>query len=98
MSQDDVRTVTVRIEGMVQGVFFRAWTERNARELGLDGSVRNMSDGSVEAVFSGPVETVDKMIRLCHDGPKDAVVTKVAIVDEGGGVPRGFRVLGTDWR
>ena len=46
MAQDDTRTVTVRIEGMVQGVFYRTWTEQNARELGLDGSVRNSMDGS----------------------------------------------------
>ena len=54
------RTVTVKIEGRVQGVYFRAWTYETAQSLGLDGTVRNMSDGSVEAVFSGPTHTVDE--------------------------------------
>ena len=99
MGERATRTVTVKIEGRVQGVFYRAWTEQTARLLGLDGTVRNMSDGSVEAVFSGPAVTVDKMLRLCHDGPNDAAVTKVTITHEGGTVAPGFKVIATDrWR
>jgi acylphosphatase len=98
MGADAKRTVTVKIEGRVQGVFYRAWTEQTARSLGLDGTVRNMSDGSVEAVFSGPIETVDRMIQLCHDGPKDAAVTKMTITHEGGTVAPGFKVIGTNWQ
>ena len=95
---DKRRTVTVKIEGRVQGVYYRAWTEETARKLGLDGTVRNMNDGSVEAVFSGPAEAVADMLRRCADGPKSAKVTKVTIVHEGGSVAPGFKVLGTDWR
>ena len=47
--QQATRTVTVRIDGRVQGVYYRAWTYETAQSLGLDGTVRNMSDGSVEA-------------------------------------------------
>ena len=90
---DETKIVSVKIEGRVQGVYYRAWTEQTARVLGLDGSVRNASDGSVEAVFSGPADKVDEMLRLCADGPPDARVTK-----EGGSVGPGFRVLGTNWR
>ena len=92
------RTVSVKIEGRVQGVYYRAWTEQTARALGLDGTVRNASDGSVEAVFSGPVEKVDEMLRLCADGPPDARVTKMTVTEDGGSVGPGFRVLGTNWR
>ena len=92
------RTVSVRIEGRVQGVYYRAWTYETARSLGLDGTVRNCPDGSVEAVFSGPAAKVEEMLRLCHEGPPDARVTKVGITGEGGAVASGFRVLGTDWR
>ena len=91
-----VKTVTVRIEGRVQGVYYRAWTKRTARGLSLDGWVRNGRDGSVEAVFSGPTEHVDEMLRRCVDGPPDAEVTKVTITDEGGAPPSGFTVLPTD--
>jgi len=74
---------------MVQGVFYRAWTERNARELGLDGSVRNSLDGSVEAVFSGPANYVEEMLERCLAGPPDAMVNAVIVLHEGGSVPPG---------
>jgi acylphosphatase len=93
------RTVTVKIEGRVQGVYFRAWTYETAQQLGLDGTVRNMSDGSVEAVFSGPPDVVADMLKRCEKGPADARVTKVTITKEGGLVPPGFNVRATDrWR
>jgi len=95
---DTTRTVTVKIEGRVQGVYYRAWTDQTARALGLDGWVRNASDGSVEAVFSGPNEQVEEMLRRCADGPPHAKVTAVTIADEGGAPPSGFRVIGTNWR
>jgi acylphosphatase len=96
--QQATRTVTVRIEGRVQGVYYRAWTDRTARALGLDGTVRNRDDGGVEAVLSGPVHKVNEMLRLCADGPPDARVSKVTVIQEGGTVAPGFRVIGTNWR
>ncbi|MGC2409117.1 MAG: acylphosphatase [Methyloceanibacter sp.] len=93
-----LKTVTVRIEGRVQGVFYRAWTDQNARLLGLDGTVRNCSDGSVEAVFAGSADKVDEMLKRCADGPPDARVSKVSVTLEGGSVASGFRVIGTNWR
>jgi len=91
----NVKTVTVRIEGLVQGVYYRAWTEQTACRLGIDGWVRNRRDGCVEAVFSGPGDQVDEMLRRCADGPPDAKVTDVVVIDEGGAPPSGFRVLPT---
>jgi acylphosphatase len=96
---DTTRTVTVKIEGRVQGVYYRAWTDQTARKLGLDGTVRNLSDGSVEAVFSGPAELVEDMLRRCETGPRDAKVSKVTILREGGTVAPGFKVIAADrWR
>jgi len=95
----ETRTVTVKIEGRVQGVYFRAWTYETAQALGLDGTVQNTADGAVEAVFSGPAETVAKMLKLCELGPEAARVTKVTVVHEGGTVAPGFKVIATDrWR
>lgn len=73
------RTVSARIYGRVQGVFFRAWTVGEAEARGLQGWVRNRSDGSVEAVFSGAPQKVDDMIAACHDGPPHADVTRVEV-------------------
>jgi len=90
-----LKTVTVRIEGRVQGVYYRAWTEQTARRLGLDGWVRNRRDGSVEAVFSGQAIQVDEMLRRCAEGPPDASVVNVIVTDEGGAAPSGFEMLPT---
>ena len=70
----------VRISGRVQGVGYRAWVEHRARSHGLEGWVRNRHDGSVEALFSGPPDTVADMIALCRRGPSSARV--VAIQEE----------------
>lgn len=72
-----MKSVLVRIEGKVQGVWYRAWTQEHAVHLGLDGWVRNRPDGSVEALLSGPDEAVAAMIALCRDGPRLARVTDV---------------------
>ena len=89
------RTVHVRIEGRVQGVYYRAWTAENARELGLNGWVHNRRDGGVEAVFSGDEQAVETMLKRCEDGPRDAAVTAVNVISEGGAAPDGFGVRPT---
>jgi len=89
------RTVRVRIEGHVQGVGFRYWTERAAAGLGLSGWVRNRRDGGVEAMFSGPAEDVAEMIERCHDGPPAAQVRFVKVLEECKPPPPGFGVLPT---
>jgi acylphosphatase len=69
--------VRVRIEGRVQGVWFRGWTVQRAIELKLHGWVRNRSDGSVEAMFAGPADVVERMLQQCWEGPPGARVTDV---------------------
>jgi acylphosphatase len=65
------------IKGKVQGVFFRARTKKQADSLGLKGWVRNLSDGSVEAVFEGTEENIEKVIEWCKEGPTGAIVTSI---------------------
>ncbi|XP_010423726.1 PREDICTED: uncharacterized protein LOC104708793 [Camelina sativa] len=72
---DSSKTVRMVIKGRVQGVCYRNWTVENAEQLGLKGWVRNRRDGSVEALFSGPPETVDEMHQRCRRGPPAAMVT-----------------------
>ena len=79
MSEGD-RAVHVRIAGRVQGVGFRAWTERQANAFGLSGWVRNLAGGDVEAVFLGRADRVDAMLAACRQGPRLARVEKVEIV------------------
>ena len=72
------------ITGRVQGVGFRFYLQRKARELGLAGWVRNCRDGSVEAVIQGSAEAVDTMIAWARRGPASAVVAGVQVTDATG--------------
>jgi acylphosphatase len=67
------------IHGRVQGVFYRSWAVRTARELGLTGWVRNRHDGTVEAVVQGAREEVEHFIEQARDGPPSAKVTSVEV-------------------
>jgi acylphosphatase len=79
--QNIIRRVVVH--GKVQGVGFRAWTQYKAGRRDLDGWVRNLRDGTVEAVFAGPVEVVAAMIADCERGPRAALVIRIDQFDSG---------------
>jgi acylphosphatase len=70
-------TLRLRIAGRVQGVGYRAWTVYTARHLGLVGWVRNLTDGSVEALVHGPRADVENLIAAAQAGPPGARVTEV---------------------
>jgi len=67
----------VFVSGRVQGVYYRASTRERARELGVDGWVKNLADGRVEAVFEGEADAVESMIEWCHTGSPSARVDGV---------------------
>lgn len=69
----------VIISGHVQGVFYRATTEEVARSHGVCGWVKNNPDGTVEAVFEGDREAVDRVIEWCREGPEMARVDRVDV-------------------
>lgn len=71
------KNVTIIVSGKVQGVYYRTWTVENARKLNISGWVRNRKDGSVEALFSGTDEQVQKMIKQCWEGPENAQVENI---------------------
>jgi acylphosphatase len=70
-----IRHIVVR--GRVQGVGYRAFVEREALTLGLEGWVRNCHDGTVEALFAGEVEIIETMIETCRRGPYAARVDQI---------------------
>ena len=72
----------VVVHGRVQGVFFRDTTRRMARQRGVAGWMRNNSDGTVEAVFEGEPDAVEKLVDFCREGPRGAVVDRVDVHDE----------------
>ena len=87
-----IRAVRVSIAGRVQGVGFRAWTEREALALGLGGWVRNRRDGTVEAVFDGPAAAVGEILGRCRRGPPTARVDAIEVDEFAPGVHGDFAV------
>lgn len=65
------------VRGRVQGVYFRASTQRVARELGLVGSVRNLPDGSVAVEACGPRDALERLVAFLERGPEAARVDDV---------------------
>ena len=72
----------VFVTGRVQGVFFRFETRRNAHRHNVNGWVRNLPDGRVEAVFEGEKAAVETLIAFCKHGPSRAKVTNFKLVWE----------------
>ncbi len=73
----EIRHVIIR--GLVQRVGYRNWTEYTALQFGLEGWVRNRTDGTVEALFLGPADVIVSMIEACWQGPRNA---KVEAIDD----------------
>jgi acylphosphatase len=71
----------VRLIGLVQGVFFRAWAQGEARELGVSGWIRNCPDGSVEVQLTGEEGAVVRMVERLRRGPSNARIDEVMIDD-----------------
>jgi acylphosphatase len=75
------KAARVLIAGLVQGVFFRVSARDEALRLGVHGWVRNRRDGSVEALYQGAPDAVERMIAWSHDGPQGARVELVDVRD-----------------
>jgi len=67
------------ISGRVQGVFYRAFTRDLALNLGLSGWVRNLYDGTVEALFEGEKPLIEQAIEKCYIGPPGARVKDIKV-------------------
>jgi acylphosphatase len=77
-----LRRVSVRIKGRVQGVFFRESARQEALRLGISGWVQNLPDGDVAAIAEGPHDAVEAFLGWCREGPPSARVADVLVQDE----------------
>jgi len=88
-----MKRVHLHIEGLVQGVCYRAFARDEAESLRLSGWVRNLPDGRVELVAEGPEEALQKLVAWCRRGPPAAHVLDMAVrYAEATGEFIGFRV------
>ena len=91
-SSTDRTRAHVFVTGTVQGVYYRATTRDAARDRGVDGWVRNLDDGRVEAAFEGPEDAVREMVEWCHTGSPAATVEGVDVEYEDPEGEDGFRI------
>jgi acylphosphatase len=84
------------ISGRVQGVFYRAWTRRNAQALGLTGWVRNRIGGEVEVLACGSDAAIGELIRRCWQGPPSAAVQDIRIEESDDAPGKDFVVSRTE--
>ena len=72
----------VVVHGHVQGVFFRDSARRLAQQRGVGGWIANRGDGTVEAVFEGEANAVERLVEFCRRGPRGAQVESVDVSEE----------------
>jgi len=77
-----IRRVRVTISGRVQKVFYRDYTKRKADQLGIKGWVRNTPDDKVEALFQGPGDQIEEIVKWCWQGSVESKVTRVELTEE----------------
>jgi len=70
------------VNGRVQGVFFRGSVRERAQAHGVSGWICNRSDGAVEAVLEGRSDLVERVVRFCKIGPRQASVEEVNVTEE----------------
>lgn len=74
-----MQTVSIIVEGIVQGVYYRQSTKARAIEAGITGEVKNKTDGSVHIVATGSEIQLQELIEWCQTGPEMAIVTNVKV-------------------
>ncbi len=76
-----MKTIKVKIYGIVQGVYFRDFIEFSALQLDVKGWIKNCEDGTVEAEFQGSNLNLYKMLELCKKGPMTSKVDKIETIE-----------------
>ncbi|MDQ3111877.1 MAG: acylphosphatase [Bacteroidota bacterium] len=72
-----MKRISITVSGKVQGVFYRASTEKKAAQIGLTGFVRNEANGNVYIEVQGTEEKLDEFVKWCSRGPDGARVDKI---------------------
>ncbi|MGZ8541890.1 MAG: acylphosphatase [Chitinophagaceae bacterium] len=74
-----LQTISITVEGLVQGVFYRQSTKAKAIDSGITGVIKNKPDGTVHIIATGTEAQLDQLIQWCNNGPEMAIVTNVKV-------------------
>jgi acylphosphatase len=88
----DMKHVSIRVSGVVQGVFFRASAKEKAEQLGIQGKVRNEHDGSVAIIAEGDDAAIEEFIEWCREGPRLSRVDRCVVKEEAVQNMKGFLI------
>ena len=89
-----MRQIRMLVSGRVQGVFFRANTQKKAASLAVKGYAKNLDDGNVEIVAEGTEDALQQLLDFCRKGPPGSEVSNVSITyEDAAGEFEDFRIL-----
>ena len=74
-----LQTISITVEGLVQGVFYRQSTKARAIDSGITGEIKNKPDGTVHIIATGTEAQLDQLIKWCNKGPEMAIVTNLKV-------------------
>jgi acylphosphatase len=74
-----LQSISIIVDGLVQGVFYRQSTKAKAIELGIAGEIKNKPDGTVHITATGTEAQLNQLIEWCNRGPEMAIVTNVKV-------------------
>lgn len=74
-----LQSISITVDGLVQGVFYRQSTKAKAVELGITGEIKNKPDGTVYILATGTEAQLNNLVDWCKKGPEMAIVTKVNV-------------------
>ena len=74
-----LQSISITVEGLVQGVFYRQSTKAKAIDTGITGEVKNKPDGTVQIIATGTESQLEQLIKWCNKGPEMAIVTNVKV-------------------
>ncbi|MGZ8525254.1 MAG: acylphosphatase [Chitinophagaceae bacterium] len=74
-----LQSISITVEGLVQGVFYRQSTKAKAIESGVTGEIKNKPDGTVHIIATGTAAQLEQFTKWCHKGPEMAIVTEVKV-------------------
>lgn len=77
----EIKRISVNVKGVVQGVYFRAFTKESADEIGLSGWTKNLDDGSVQIEAQGNDSQLKNFLQMVRKGPKFSVVQSISVND-----------------
>lgn len=77
-----MKHINIQVFGLVQGIFFRVTAKQLAEKLGILGFAENKTDGSVYIEAEGKREKLDQFVSWCHQGPPQARVEKVIVIED----------------